>query len=66
VSDETGWLIERRDRGAIEYLTGGLGKFPDWTIDPLCAIRFCQRVDANRIAEIFDDLDIYICEHQWG
>jgi hypothetical protein len=66
MSTETGWLIERRDYG-IEYLTGeASGYFPRWTEDSLEAIRFCRRVDAERIAGIFDDLDIHVCEHQWG
>ena len=67
MSTEIAWLIERRDRNAIEYLTGdGNGYFPDWTKKDLEAIRFCRREDAERIAAIFEDLDIHICEHQWG
>ena len=63
---ELAWLIDRRDRGAIEYLTGdATGFFPDWTADSWVAIRFVHRVDAERIAGIFDDLDIHVCEHQW-
>lgn len=66
-TEEKAWLIERRQHGPVEYLTGETsGYFPSWDADSLLAIRFCRREDAERIAGIFDDLDIHICEHAWG
>lgn len=63
---ELAWLIENRDSETV-YLTGDpSGYFPNWTADSLEAIRFSRRIDAERVAVIFDDLDIHICEHQWG
>ena len=65
--EEKAWLIERRQHGPVEYLTGETsGYFPSWDADSILAIRFCRRKDAERIAGIFDDLDIHICEHAWG
>jgi len=61
---ETGWLIERRSPHP-EWLTVRAGMF-DWTTDSLKAIRLCRRQDADTLAEIFENEDIRIEEHQWG
>lgn len=61
----TGWLIERRDRAATEWLVCDSGGF-EWTPDPLKPIRFCRREDADQVASLFDDIDVHITEHQWG
>lgn len=62
---ETAWLIERRDRSAIEWLICDSGGF-EWTADPLKPIRFSRREDADQVASLFDDIDVHITEHQWG
>lgn len=63
---EIGWLVERRDRKEIEYLTATLGMW-EWTTDSIKATRFCRREDADGVGSIFDeDFHIYIVEHQWG
>jgi hypothetical protein len=61
----SGWLIERRDRQAIEWLVCDSGGF-EWTADPIKPIRFCRREDADQVASLFDDIDVHITEHQWG
>lgn len=66
MSTELAWLIERRDYGGGEYLSGeASGYFPTWTKNFMEAIHFSRRIDAERIAGIFDDLDIHVCEHGW-
>jgi hypothetical protein len=61
-SPETGWLIECE---GPQWLCG-FGFSANWTRDSLEAIRFSRRVDAEKIAEVLENCDIRITEHQWG
>jgi hypothetical protein len=57
-----GWLIEI---AGPQWLCG-FGFSASWTKDSLEAIRFSRRVDAEKIAEVLENCDISITEHQWG
>ncbi len=59
---EIGWLIERE---GPEWLAG-FGFSSNWTKDSLEAIRFSRRADAEKIAEVLENVDISITEHIWG
>ena len=71
--DETGWLIERHSSNGstcMDYLYVGSwdGLCPDsvqFTSDSMLALRFCRREDAERIAHLIENEDIYIVEHMW-
>jgi hypothetical protein len=63
---ETGWLIERRMQLPPEYLYVPDWSGFQWTQDSLKALRFSRREDAEQVAHIFENDDVYITEHQWG
>ena len=48
------WLIERGDGGPPMYRTMKGGQFA-WTLDPLEALHFCRREDAERVAAEDED-----------
>ena len=67
---ETGWMVERRQRGTIEWLRvtvtdgiAGLG----WTSDPLLPLRFAREIDGREIARFVPDDPgtIFVTEHGW-
>ena len=65
---ESGWVIElgRSQTCEPEYWAGN-----GWTKDNLRAIRFARKVDAERVANGFDDdpvpeIPYRIAEHGWG
>ena len=61
---ESGWLIERGEASAPEYLTVQSEQFA-WTRDHMKALRLCRREDADRLAEIvLNDVE-RIAEHIW-
>lgn len=58
----TAWLIEDNHKsGSIRYMTMEQGMF-NWTTDPLKALHFCRREDAEKVAQECDDAE-YIREH---
>lgn len=61
---ETGWVLTKHDKGALWYIgvtdSGMLG----WTDDNLKALRLARREDADKLAEICDDVE-KVEEHQW-
>lgn len=61
---ESGWLLERRQDGKIEWLMLANGVW-GWTEDSLQALRLSRRQDADALAEIISDADA-VTEHQWG
>ena len=61
MSDEKGWVIEKRGVFPVEYLCASSAGF-EFTTDSLEAIRFCRREDANQIAR---GMDVVIVEHMW-
>lgn len=69
-AEENGWLIEAAESEACEplYWAGSFGDERDrWTKDHLVAVRFCRRVDAERVAAgVLDGYQVRICEHGWG
>lgn len=61
--DETGWMLEKSDKGAnwfIGVIDGMLG----WTTDPNKGLRLLRREDAEAIATICEDAE-RISEHLW-
>jgi hypothetical protein len=61
--DETGWMLEKSDKGAnwfIGVIDGMLG----WTTDPNKGLRLARREDAEAIATICEDAE-RISEHLW-
>ncbi len=61
---EQGWLIERSHAlGGPKYLFAGWSF--EWTSDPLKAIRFSRREDAEQIASMLETEEVSITEHQW-
>lgn len=51
----TAWLIEDAgNKGQICYLTMEQGMFK-WTTDPLNALHFCRRIDAEKVAQECED-----------
>ena len=61
--DETGWMLEKQDKGNnwfIGVVDGMLG----WTTDPNKGLRLSRREDAEAIATICDDAE-RISEHLW-
>ena len=58
----TAWLIEDNHKsGSIRYMTMEQGMF-NWTTDPLKALHFCRREDAEKVAQECDDAE-YVREH---
>jgi hypothetical protein len=66
IASESGWLIERRMQLPPEYLYVPDWSGFKWTQDSLKALRFSRREDAEQVAHIFENGDVYITEHQWG
>lgn len=61
---ESGWLLERRVNGKIEWMAI-IGGMWEWTDDSTKALRLARRQDADALAEIIEDAE-YVTEHQWG
>ena len=61
---EIGWLIERRENPEYLFVPewAGFG----WTPDPLKAIRFARRDDAEQVLKMLESEDAWAAEHQWG
>lgn len=62
MSEEYGWLIEDGKGG---YLTFDHIGFARWTADVDEAVRFCRRVDAEKVAAGCEDA-WKIVEHGWA
>lgn len=69
---ETGWLIERQDRGAPEWyrLVNSAAPNNFWTKNAAEALRFARRTDAEAYCADsgLDDpgFTVHITEHAWG
>jgi hypothetical protein len=69
--DEMGWVIERGDSSPAEpkYWAAGqreAERVSAWTSNHMHAIRFCRKLDAERVADrIMGGLHVRICEHSW-
>jgi hypothetical protein len=63
MADETGWLLEKQDKGSIWFI-GVIDGMLGWTTDPDKALRLCRRDDAEAIATICEDAE-RISEHLW-
>ena len=61
--DETGWLLEKQDKGA-NWFIGVINGMLEWTTDPNKALRLARRDDAEAIATICEDAE-KISEHLW-
>lgn len=61
---ESGWLLERRRDGKIEWVMLAHGMW-GWTEHSEYAFRMARRQDADDLAEIIDDAE-HVTEHQWG
>lgn len=64
---ETGWLVEKHERGQILYLRiDNNGEGYGWRADSLKATRFARRQDAEHAAEGGELHDLRIAEHMWS
>lgn len=63
---EQGWLIERRDRPAVEWAFVTADKFISWTPRSLEALRFARKEEAEIFAECADFSEkVFVTEHIW-
>ena len=65
MTEQSAWLIERRDTGQSCWLTW-LASGWMWTSDANDAIKFADEKSANNIANTRKDtFPVYVCEHLW-
>lgn len=68
VADETGWLIERGDMGAPQWLViGPAPRSTSWTRNADDAARFSLKRDAERFIRWFENSDpaLRATDHKW-
>lgn len=60
---EYAWLIE--DTKSLAWLYVQEWSNFGWTHDPIEAIRFCRREDAEQVIKMIEDDDVKATEHEW-